>query len=281
MKTTGLFTIHEFTIPVNDIKQEILLVPFGDVHKFAPNHSHEKWTEFLDTYRDNQNAYFIGMGDYTDLMSATERKAFQGGDFHDSTTQTIDTVVSGFVEQFSDDIEFMRGRLVGLIGGNHYYHYAHGETSDQQLCRLMGCKFLGCMTFVRLRFVHGNHSVVKDIWAHHGKGAARLLGGSLNRVQQMAESADADIFLMGHDHKGPIGFSPKMGLAQSMGNLAIVERKQFYGRTGSFLRGYVPEEISYVADGCMNPANLGTLELKFIPRSPGHETFKIDMKATI
>lgn len=281
MKTTGLFTIHEFDIQIKELSKPISLFPFGDVHKFAPLHSDDKWGEFLETARTTPNAYFFGMGDYMDVMSATERTAYTHGDYHESTQKTIEKGIRELVKKFNKDIAFMGGRLIGLIEGNHYFHFSSGITSTQEICREMGCKYFGCMTFTRLRFVYKHQSAVMDIWAHHGKGAASFLGGSLKRVEDMARSADADVYLMGHDHKGPIGFTPRMRLSKVGDHIAVVERKQFFGRTGSFLRGYVPDEVSYVADGCMNPANLGGVRIDFIPERRGHDTLKIDMKATI
>lgn len=281
MKTTGLFTIHEFTINIKELGEPIYFYPFGDVHKDAPLHSSDRWLEFLDMAKSKKNSYFIGTGDYLDFMSATERSSFKSGKFHDSTVSTLEDLADKHVDAFYRDISFMQGRLVGLMEGNHYFQYSSGITSTQKLCEKLKCKYLGVVTMTRIKFYWKGKTVVKDIYAHHGKGAARLLGGSLNRVQQMAESAEADIYLMGHDHKGPIGFNPCIKLSQYMGHLQVVERKKFYGRTGSFLRGYVPDEVSYVADACLNPANLGVMKIDFIPQRKNHDTISVDMHASI
>ena len=283
MKTTGLFTVHEFTIHIDGIDDTIYLYPIGDVHKYAPLHSSERWSEFLDKVKSRgKKAYLFGMGDYMDFMSSSERSNFTKSEFHDSTVQRLDKMADEDVAGLYKDLKFAEGRVIGLIEGNHYYQFNRGETSTQTLCRLLNTKYLGVATFTRLRFVHKNHFAVMDVFAHHGKGAARLLGGSLNRVQQMAESAEADIYLMGHDHKGPVGKNPRLRLSHAGSNLAVVERPQLFARTGSFLRGYVDGEVSYVADGCMNPANLGGTEISFTFGRPGNNTtLKVDVHATI
>ena len=282
MKTTGLFTVHEFTIHVDELGVPIYLYPLGDIHKAAPLHSAERWQETIDKVKSHgRNAYIFGMGDYIDFMSATERSSFAKSEYHDTTVNRIEKMADEDVSDFYNDLEFARGRIIGLIEGNHYFKFNCGETSTQRLCRMLETKYLGVATFTRLKFVYQDHVSHLDIYAHHGKGAARLLGGSLNRVQQMAESAEADLYFMGHDHKGPVGKNPRLRLSERNGNMAIVERTQLYARTGSFLRGYVDGEVSYVADGCMNPANLGGTEITFVASRPRDAHLKIDIHATI
>jgi predicted phosphodiesterase len=282
MKTTGLFTVHEFTIHVDELGVPIYFYPFGDVHKFATLHSDDRWKEFLEKAQSRgKNAYFFGMGDYLDFMSTSERSAYLKSEYHDSTIDRIERMVESDIREFAADIEFMRGRLVGLIGGNHDFKFKHGETADQQLCRIMDCKFLGVLTLTRLRFIYREHVTHLDIYAHHGKGASKTLGGSLKRVEEMAAASEASIYLMGHDHKGPQGKTPRMLLSEANGNLAVVERVQLYARTGSFLRGFVPDENSYIADGCLNPAYLGGTEITFVASRPRDAHLKIDIHATI
>jgi predicted phosphodiesterase len=282
MKTSGLFTIHEYTIPVKELNKPIYLYPLGDIHKFAPLHSAERWEETLSKARDRGgDAYLIGMGDYLDFMSSSERSAYIKSEFHDSSVQRIERMVDEDTRAFASDLSFFDNRIIGLIGGNHDFTFARGENSTQTLCRLLNTKYLGVVACIRLKFAYENHVAHIDVYAHHGKGAARLLGGSLNRLCQVAESFDCDLFLMGHDHKDPAGKNPRMKLSEAVGNLALVERTQLFVRTGSFLRGYIDGEASYVADAAMNPSYIGATEVSFIPSRPRNTTLRIEMHATI
>lgn len=64
MKTDGLFTVHNFRIPVRTINEPIRLVFFGDVHRDSPNHAKAAWQSFLDHASKLKHAWFFGMGDY-------------------------------------------------------------------------------------------------------------------------------------------------------------------------------------------------------------------------
>jgi hypothetical protein len=291
MRTTGLFTTYRYEIPFTKFGEPIYLIPFGDIHRNSPMCHEEKWKEFLDWAKGKKNAYFLGMGDYDDLASASERILLQDTKLHDSTRKTLDVFYKKSTEKLAKELSFMNGRLIGILGGNHYSVLINsGITTDQYLSDLLCSKYLGCNTFIQLNFVQQNKHAARrtiDIWAHHGMGTSRLKGGSINRVQYMAETAEADIYLMGHDHsKGCMPMS-RLYLTPPNGEATtptLHHRKMLLGRTGSFLRGYVPDEISYVADGAMNPTDLGVIKIEMTPRrteAGQKDTMYIDLHASV
>src|SRR4030042_478882 len=272
MRSTGIFTVRKFYIKIEKLNEPIYILPFGDVHKYAPAHADERWADFLEWARNKNRAYFLGMGDYADFVSSSERDAIKTGKFHESTIQTIEELYETHLRGIYRDIEFARGRCIGLLEGNHYAEFRDGTTSTQRLCGLLNCDYLGVSAFVRLMLRYGGHSCAVDIWAHHGKGAARLIGGSLNTVQQMGEQAEADIYLMAHDHKKSIGMTSKLKLTSGGGNVSLVHRKQIYARCGSFLRGYVPDMPTYIADKNLNPTDMGIVKIELTPKRAQSES---------
>lgn len=286
MNTSGQFEVHKYDIHFAKFGEPIYLIPFGDVHRSAPLCHVEKWKEFCSWAKTKKNAYFLGMGDYDDLASASERRLLNGQDLHDSTIDTLEELYNKHTARFYKEIEFMKGKCVGIMGGNHFAEFQSGITSDQKLADLLGTKYLGSSCFVRLVFhceTKHHCSMVVDLWAHHGMGAARLIGGSLNRVQQMAESAEADIYLMGHDHKKSVGFTTRLCLKEGKGSIKLSQRKVLHARTGSFLKGYVEGRKSYIVDKAMNPTDLGVVKIELTPRrlqDNGDEKY-IDIHASI
>jgi hypothetical protein len=273
MQTTGIFTIHKFEIEFEKYNEPIYLFPFGDVHRDNTNCDEKHWLEFLDWAKNKPRSYFLGMGDYQDLASATERIILGNKGLHESTKDTIEGVYEIHTKRFFKEIEFMKDRLIGLIEGNHFGNFESGITTTQYLAQMLGCKYLGVSSFVRLVFYKkGNKrkSAKLDIWAHHGKGGARLVGGSLNTVERMIAAANADIYLMGHDHKKSCAYVPTMELTDGK-NIKLRKKKKLIGRTGSFLKGYVPDKKSYVADAAMNPTDLGVLKIELTPKRDVYE----------
>ncbi len=289
MRTTGQFETHYYPIQFKKYGDPIRLVPFGDIHRSAALCHEEKWLEFLENEKRERNTFYIGMGDYDDLMSTSERASMRRAEMHDQTIAEIEQMQKRSIDRLTKEISFMRGRVIGLIEGNHYAEFINGTTSTQRMCDTLGCKYLGASAFIRLSLscpTDPKRALAFDIWAHHGLGAARLVGGSFNRVQNMAEAAEADLYLMGHDHRRGALPLNRLQLKGQGDNIRLANRKVYVARTGSFMRGYVEGARSYVADGAMNPSDLGVVVFTLtvsntIDRNRGGHTTEIDIKATV
>ena len=268
MLTTGIFTTQYFEIPITKINEPIYLIPFGDIHRSSPMCHEEKFLEFLDWAEGKKRAYFLGMGDYDDMASTSERAILTDKKLHDSSLQTLEKLYMSHTTKFAKELKFMKGKIIGLLEGNHYAEFQNGTTSTQKLAEMLECRYLGVSSFIRLSFKQNGRNTpsVVDIWAHHGKGASRLIGGSLNKVQQMGEAAEADFYLMGHDHKKTVGLVTKLVLKVGKGGLKLHHKKQLYARTGSFLKGYENDKVSYVADAALSPTDLGVVKIELTPR---------------
>ena len=265
MKTSGLFTIHTVAVP-QTYSQEFQLIIFGDVHRDSKNHADGKWQEDLAYFRSQKNSWFLGMGDYLDSTSTSERECLGNisNKMHETYRNDVLKLMDAKVEMMAGELKFMKGRLLGLINGNHYFEFPDGTNSDQRLCRELDCKYLGVCSFIRLRFyISGTHKTL-DVFAHHGMGAARLVGGSINRVLQMFEGCEADITVMGHDHKRIAApATPRMYLDNdSKLGLKIKQRECWAVRSGSYVAAYRPGETNYNVDACRLPASLGYIEMR-------------------
>ena len=279
----SIFTIHKVDINVSQVNLPIYLIPFGDLHRYTSLCDIEKWQEFLVWAKAKKNAYFIGMGDYDDLASFSERKILGDYNLHESTRQTLDEIYQKRALDLVKEISFMQGKLVGLIEGNHYGKLESGMTTTQIMCDKLKCKYLGVSAFIRLSFHFGHKNSCIDIWAHHGRGASRLVGGSLNTIQQMSDCAYADIYLMGHDHKKAAAIRNRLSLGGS-DHLRLHHKKVLLGRTGSFLRGYVPESPSYIVRAALSPTDMGVIKIEMTPKGEqkdGNDLFYVDIHCSI
>ena len=152
------------------------------------------------------------------------------------------------------------------------------------MAQILDTKYLGVSSLVRLGIkVAGSSGFMAiDIFAHHGKGAARLPGGSINNVERMREVMEANIYIQGHDHKKSATPVMKLEATGTGGNLKVRYKKQLLVRSGSFLRGYVDGETSYVADALMTPCDLGVIRIILTAkrdRTKGQECVDIDIHA--
>lgn len=273
MKTSGLFTVHGHTIPIK-YNQPFRLIFFGDVHRDSPDHADGKWQEFLDYARKQKDAWFFGMGDYLDSTSTSEREMLGhiSAKMHETFRHDIEALQVAKVEKMADELSFMKGRIVGMLNGNHYFQFQSGMNSDQLLCQRLNAKYLGVCGFVRLTFDSNGRRHSRDIFAHHGAGAARLIGGSLNRVQQMSEGCEADIYAMGHDHKrGGVPAQPRLFLSDSAGGLKVEQREPVIVRSGSYLASFRNGQVNYNVDACRPPSSLGHVEVIITVKDVRHK----------
>lgn len=266
MLNCSQFTISRFVTHIRELNKPINLYVFGDIHRYARGCAVDKWLQFLDTARADKDALFMGMGDYDDMSSTSERSILINPGLHDDTKWTIDDIYTERVYGISKEIGFMRNRIIGLIEGNHYGVLSSGSmTTTQLMCNRLKCSYLGVNGFIRLSFICGSKRCSIDIFAHHGRGASRLIGSSLNTVEQMVSNAEADIYLMAHDHKLNVGKVSRLHLQGGGGSLVLKDKTMLLARSGSFLRSYLPGHQSYVVKGAMKPSEIGYLKIILTP----------------
>lgn len=259
------FECYRYSVPTKN-KRTHTLVAFGDVHRYGKLCSDDRWLKFLREARSIEHPLFLGMGDYLDMFSGSERRAIRNDDLHEQSIDTLEKFYYERLDQFAEEIGFMAPHLVGLLEGNHHMKFQDGTTSTQYLCRKLKCKYLGNQCFVRLSFqrttINGT-AVYLTLFASHGLSSmARTVSGGFNAVEKMELVAEADIFLMGHNHqRGAIPFSKVHLLDLPGGLLKVVERRGYFVRTGSFMRSYVPGERSYTANRLLRPADLGPVPI--------------------
>lgn len=287
MKTCGIFTTHRVEISAK-LGEPFKLIPFGDVHRDSDMHADDSWQEFLTYAKKQKHAVFLGMGDYTDGVSTSERIVLNDPNIHDTTRTKMRDVYKGVAKTLTNELAFMRGRLLGMIGGNHYFDFGDGDTTDHVLAASLGTKFLGVCSFIRLSINFpgsGTKNATLDIFAHHGKGAGSLPGSTFNTLEKMSTTAVADFYLMGHDHKkGTIPSTPRLVLTNGKGKeLNIKQRVPWLGRTGSFLKAYEPGRVSYNVDAGRSPSTLGWIEFEITPKrstAGGGDTISFDIRGT-
>jgi len=268
MRTCGMFTAHHLNIDVTSNNNTVNLIPFGDVHYGSELFAKDVWEEFLSKHRKRMNnTYFLGMGDYIDFASSSERRNFRNSELHDSTEELLDSVAYNMIHEFYTQIKFMKKHTIGLIGGNHFWQFnSNNMSSDERLSQLMETKYLGSTSAIRLFLTYGDGMTLSvDIFASHGKGSGKLPGSAYNSVEDMSRYCVADIFLMGHDHSrgvipGRTRLEPRF--CEETQTMDIIERTPYLCRTGSFLKGYETGKRSYVVDGHYPPSSLGSIKLR-------------------
>jgi hypothetical protein len=203
----------------------------------------------------------IGLGDYTDPLSTSERAAFaamKGGEgTHDTTAEWLDSAAAELAYKFGAVLMPVRHTIIGLVEGHHFWRFTtevageRGTTSTQFLCRWLGTQYLGDVALGRINLPH---DLGLNLAVFHGKGSP----GLTTRKKVGAAFPEAEVVLTGHSHDKIVGCDQGIVLDPTAPD-GIAAVKRYYVGTGSFLRGYMPGRVtgSYVEKGMMQPNELG------------------------
>lgn len=239
----------EFILAKN---QQMILMPLGDIH-YKPDkdfpvkklQQHVQWG--LD-----RGAWFLGMGEYLDFTSASQRKLLHP--LRDHQKEIIDDFVLKMAQDLYEVLEPSRGRWIGMLEGDHRWEFTSknlaGRSCDQYLCELLECDFLGTSSFIRLHSKDAPKSHPEAdclVYAHHGIGSSRTQGGHLHRVEDLLKWVNADIYLMGHSHGKA---SAPIDRQEISPDGIHYHRTKLIARTGAWLQAYLskkPQPLTHPA----------------------------------
>jgi hypothetical protein len=223
------------------------------------------------------NARFIGLGDYTDAFSPSNRQRLRSAALYDTAEDVIDQKAMELVHELFD--RFLRptkGRWISLHEGHHFAQLKDGTTTDMLMAELLATEFVGTCSYTRLAFKKFGDF---NIWAHHGCGGGMRSAAPINKLETLANYWDANLFLMGHMTK--LASAPLNRVYPNWSGKAphLQHRKIMLVGCGGFSKAYiegarqgrVPRD-GYVAQKLLNPASLGSPIIRVYPRLVKRET---------
>ncbi|KKM74107.1 hypothetical protein LCGC14_1403780 [marine sediment metagenome] len=265
---------------------ETLIMPVGDIQYGAQGVDLDKLKRHME-WGMKQDAYFVGMGDYVDVASPSNRRAIQLAGFYDSVTDAMGEIAVVHLERVMDALKGTEDRWFGLIEGHHYFQFEDGRTSDTILAEKLRTPFLGTCAIVNLKFrddaVKGRHTINCQMWVHHGAGSGATMAAPLNKLEKMmSRFPTVDIFLLGH-YSRKVGY-PVDALVPVFGkHPRLRAKRRILACTGGFMKGYTVgsqrggrPQGSYVEKAMMSPTNLGGVLIKVRPVHTENED-RLDM----
>lgn len=176
----------------------IHICPIGDIQwsgESGPT-AKDQLRRHIDRCLKLENPYFVGMGDYIDFLSPSNRRRLQSAGLYDTAMAIQKEKAYELMEQvYENFLKETTGKWLGLVEGHHFFEL-DGETTDEALSDRLKAPFLGTSAYIRIEPL----GVV--LWIHHGNGAGVLPGPGLNRLYHVAAGLEgADIYLFGHNTK--------------------------------------------------------------------------------
>lgn len=257
----NLFTTHKIIVEENDLE----LFIFGDIHRDTDSCDVDRWKKYIQFSKgfNQKKCLYLGMGDYVDFASTSEKKKLLAANLHETTIDKFDNIAKKDIIGLSKEMSHMKDRMIGIIGGNHVWNFANGKNSDELLAEEMRTKYLGWLSYIRI--VVGsthNRTMSFDIVACHGKAGGKLLGTSINQVDDLRKIFPfANLFIMGHDHKLSATPATILHAETCEDGIRIKQKEQRLCRSGSFKKTYTPGTGGYEIGKLYQPSILGALHV--------------------
>ena len=181
-----------------DIESAELLV-MADYHYADPHSDHDAIKRDIEYVATHDNAYCVLAGD---LMDCALKSSL--GDVYVNLSPMEELTA------LMDMFEPIAHKCVGIVGGNH--EARHYKTNGVDMTRLLARqlrienKYSPDTALIFLRVGrdqdHKNHHrpVLYTIYLTHGTGGGRKEGGKIQRLVDLSNIVDSDIYIVGHTH---------------------------------------------------------------------------------
>jgi hypothetical protein len=221
------------------------IYPIGDIHCGVVHCDEDLLTKQVKEIQQNHNAYWLGMGDYADLVTPSDFKRWEGKILSPWMKGQEDNIGPTQLRHINSILSPIWGKCLGLIEGNHdenirrYHHYNFIHELLIEANKKYEVPYAGVQCLLILRFNRKNSSESHEyiIHARHGEGAARTSGARALAVLRLAGTfVNAHITFMGHLHGQESPDIPqrliyRAGKIKSFETIAVM--------TGAWLKGYM------------------------------------------
>ena len=212
----------------------------GDIHLGSANCDEEKFEEDVDEIAKNKDAVWIGMGDYCEFITPSDVR-FEGKSVADwIKVKDMDDLPIRQAREFIKRTKLIHSKALGLLAGNHEntirkrYH----QDIHNFICVMMNTKNMGYVSFCRLKLFCPKELTARKIitlFAEHGAGGGRLLGGKVTNLDRKRQDIRANIYVRGHVHE-KMDFDRVSVSLPSHGEIRLIEEPQLLIISGSYLR---------------------------------------------
>lgn len=221
----------------------------------------------VQTIKQDRNAVWLGMGDYSECITRTDKRWTQYG-IADWVVR--DNIVESQREWVVDLLKPIASKCVGLLTGNHEekIHTWHDNDITRNICKDLGVPYASYTSYILLNFkrLDGTSREYK-IHAWHGAGTAQTEGARLQRLMRLVNEFTAHLYLMGHLHAMTLHIPDRIDCIGGR----LKSQKLEATITGSWVKAYaqppkdIPSSIAYPEMFGFKPSRIGCPIVHFRP----------------
>jgi len=258
----------------------IYLVPLSDFHWDEPQSDHDAIRGYVDWIASHKNAYTLLNGDL--VTAPTEKSAANLYEM----AEPGGTIEFPSLDQCSDELEALlkpiAKRILAACSGGHELKNVFRATGTDWTYNLMkrlgiGERYVrdGGVLMVRTKPLNINDNTFFTAVFTHGWGGARTRGAKIRKVEYLAQSFHADMYILSHDHTQNLGRDNYLEVPDWDMTHPQVHRKLLVS-TGAF-RSYA----GYPLRAGYQPSDLGTPRIRIGKKVDEHGRVRADIHASI
>ena len=213
----------------------------GDENTVAVSYLKETIAHALAAEAQGHIVRFIGMGDYIDFASPSNRSRLKAANLYDTAGDVIDQKALSLVYEVYDFLKPTKGKWLGLVEGHHFHEMKDGTTTDMRLCEMLKAEFFGTTGLLNVQFRRetSDQQIGLVIWFAHGTGSGQTGYYPLTRLEKKsAEWERVDVFAMGHTTKKVMEYQNRVYPRWSPVR-DLAHRKVILVGTGGYSKCYV------------------------------------------
>lgn len=245
-------------------KDKVTIYFAGDLHIGNVNFDRRSFVELINIIKEDQNAYFIGMGDYLDCININDKR------FDAKTidkTYRIKDLSNLAVVQAQDFIKLVtpiKDKILLLLSGNHESKYTRVYNMDifTYICDKLNVSYrIENVGMVKLNVaIQNRDNRMVTMFLNHGDGGnGKREGYPLNILHDVFRWSDCDVNIMGHIHQ--LVEDKKYFFSINPKTNKFSQRAKLYGVSGTFLKTYEEGNINYFEHKGRYGNDIGCLRL--------------------
>lgn len=255
------------------------IYPVCDVQVGAHGVDKDAFQEYIATAAADPVGHIIGVGDYTDGVSPSNRKllmaSFVKGELYDVARDMLDGAAEEQAMVFQAIVQPTVGKWDAVLGGHHYWEYQPRNNqianTDMDIAKFVGAPYVEAASLAVVSYVFDKKSVLR-VLVTHGLGGTSTFAGPLNQLEKLMRAFDAQVYIVGHHHKLVAARAVKLEEDAKAPTKLRATDSVLVG-AGSWLRGYMADEVTYAEAGLMVPLATGAPIIRVTKRPNG--SFKV------
>ena len=234
----------------------------GDIHEGNVNHAEDEFLEAVEIVKQDNNGYWIGMGDYVEAITPKDKRFDPRAVDPKYSLNDLKDLPYKQIEHTYKKMAPIDDKALVLMLGNHelaYMQHNHSDVYDRFAEMFISEPIqLGYVGFLRCVFTTTEKKLPLMIALNHGiHGGGYREGYAMNKVHDVFRWTDADINVMGHIHQLQEDDKKITGVGEDG---RLYKRRKYWGVSGCFLRTYNDGHPNYFENRGKFESDIGMLK---------------------